>query len=430
MKSYDAENRLVSVTGPNVTASFVYDGDGRQVKSTVNGVVTTFVGAHYQIVNGTVTKYYFAGATRIAMRKYTIPSSMAVEYFLSDHLGSTSLTTDSAGAKISEIKYTPWGELRPTLVTVTPPADISPAYALTKYTYTGQYSYMDDPTTSGVTEGFGLMFYQSRFYDPALGRFSSPDSIIPSTQGVQGWDRYAYVNNNPIRYNDPTGHMCREDGYGCDGSSLQKTKIDGENGPRMVDGNSRKESKDYAKRWRKEQEKEIVDYMGGATPAGIPGFAGDGPNNSWPELFSEGVEYASMYSPNAPATLELYLSYLLQGDGNISELTLGILNGGDSSVTLALITLTEEPLPSLNSCSFTPTCGFAPQSPVNIDPGQAQSITICQNCLANNSTTFSHSFGNNKNDLIHVTAVLTMLIDWGRDTRITDMPFMYTIPRR
>ncbi len=196
------------------SASFTYDGDGKRVKSVLTTNLSTsttiFVGNHYEITDGVVTKYYFAGATRIAMRKYTIPSSMAVEYFLSDHLGSTSLTTDSAGAKISEIKYTPWGELRPTLVTVTPPADISPAYALTKYTYTGQYSYMDDPTTSGVTEGFGLMFYQSRFYDPALGRFSSPDSIIPSTQGVQGWDRYAYVNNNPIRYTDPTGHMCSD----------------------------------------------------------------------------------------------------------------------------------------------------------------------------------------------------------------------------
>jgi hypothetical protein len=26
------------------------------------------------------------------------------------------------------------------------------------------------------------------------------------SQGVQAWDRYAYVNNNPVRYNDPTGH--------------------------------------------------------------------------------------------------------------------------------------------------------------------------------------------------------------------------------
>jgi RHS repeat-associated protein len=63
---------------------------------------------------------------------------------------------------------------------------------------------MHDPTTSGVTEGFGLMFYGARFYDPQLGRFTQADTIIPG--GVQGLDRYAAMNNNPVRYNDPSGH--------------------------------------------------------------------------------------------------------------------------------------------------------------------------------------------------------------------------------
>jgi hypothetical protein len=48
------------------------------------------------------------------------------------------------------------------------------------------------------------MFYQSRFYDPALGRFTQADTIIPG--GAQGLDRYAAMDNNPVRYNDPSGH--------------------------------------------------------------------------------------------------------------------------------------------------------------------------------------------------------------------------------
>jgi hypothetical protein len=36
---------------------------------------------------------------------------------------------------------------------------------------------------------------------------TQPDSLIPEPgQGAQAWDRYAYVNNNPLRYNDPSGH--------------------------------------------------------------------------------------------------------------------------------------------------------------------------------------------------------------------------------
>ncbi len=57
----------------------------------------------------------------------------------------------------------------------------------------------------------GLYFYNSRFYDAALGRFVSPDSIIPQQQGTQAWDRYAGMNNNPIRYTDPTGHFSNDE---------------------------------------------------------------------------------------------------------------------------------------------------------------------------------------------------------------------------
>lgn len=85
---------------------------------------------------------------------------------------------------MAELRYKPWGEER--FTDGTTPTD---------YTYTGQYSNMSD---------IKLMFYNARWYDPALGRFAQADTVVPD--GVQGYDRYAYVNNNPIGYNDPTGH--------------------------------------------------------------------------------------------------------------------------------------------------------------------------------------------------------------------------------
>jgi len=48
------------------------------------------------------------------------------------------------------------------------------------------------------------MFYNARWYDSQLGRFAQADSIVPG--GVQGYDRYAYVNNNPVNGTDPSGH--------------------------------------------------------------------------------------------------------------------------------------------------------------------------------------------------------------------------------
>ena len=52
----------------------------------------------------------------------------------------------------------------------------------------------------------GLYDYRARFYDPALGRFLQPDSLVPEPGNPQALNRYAYVNNNPLKYTDPSGH--------------------------------------------------------------------------------------------------------------------------------------------------------------------------------------------------------------------------------
>lgn len=176
-----------TATLPPVTvfanAAFTYDGDSRRVKSVmltnIAETTTYFVGNYYELTDGVAIKYYYAGGQRIAMRK-----NGTLNYVIGDHLGSTSIVTDAAGVIVSQQEYKAWGETRS--------ASGSEA---TKYQYTGQYSYASD---------FGLMFYNARWYDPSLGRFAQADTIVPA--GVQGYDRYAYTNNNPLKYTDPSGH--------------------------------------------------------------------------------------------------------------------------------------------------------------------------------------------------------------------------------
>ncbi|MGC8787728.1 MAG: N-acetylmuramoyl-L-alanine amidase, partial [Anaerolineae bacterium] len=57
-----------------------------------------------------------------------------------------------------------------------------------------------------------LYFYNARWYDPALGRFAQPDTIVPGPGDPQSLNRYAYVHNNPLRFSDPTGHREVEEG--------------------------------------------------------------------------------------------------------------------------------------------------------------------------------------------------------------------------
>ena len=76
---------------------------------------------------------------------------------------------------------------------------------LTDLSYTGQRDL-----------GMGLMDYKARFYSPVLGRFTQPDTLIPGADNPQAWNRFSYVMNSPILYNDPSGHRPVEDkGGGC-----------------------------------------------------------------------------------------------------------------------------------------------------------------------------------------------------------------------
>ena len=117
-----------------------------------------------------------------------------VYYLHGDNLGSTSLTTDDAGEVVSEVRYHPYGLER--------------------------WTAGETPTDFGFTsqraeKSFGLMDYNARYYSPVLGRFVSPDTIVPEPGSSGGFNRYRYVRNNPIKYTDPSGHFECAGVYDC-----------------------------------------------------------------------------------------------------------------------------------------------------------------------------------------------------------------------
>ena len=120
--TYDPENRLTQVISGTVTTNYVYNGDGARVKKTVSGTATYYVGNWYEVTNGVVTKYYYFGAQRVAMKQNGV-----VKYLHGDHLGSTSVASTDTGAFHSRQTYYAFGVPRTTEGTL--PTD---------YTFTGQ----------------------------------------------------------------------------------------------------------------------------------------------------------------------------------------------------------------------------------------------------------------------------------------------------
>ena len=109
-----------------------------------------------------------------------------VTWLVADNLGSPTVTYRAVGNTPASVAlYYPYG---------------SPRTAQIEGTGTGFTGQVSD-----LESGTGLAFYNARYYDPALGRFTQPDTIIPNASNGQSFNRYTYVGNNPVRYTDPTG---------------------------------------------------------------------------------------------------------------------------------------------------------------------------------------------------------------------------------
>ncbi len=79
-----------------------------------------------------------------------------------------------------------------------------------------------------------IVEYKARFYSSYINQFTQPDSIVPDPANPQAFNRYSYVMNSPIGYNDPSGH---EPKYGCYTST--NGQCQNANGTSIIEGNGR-----------------------------------------------------------------------------------------------------------------------------------------------------------------------------------------------
>jgi RHS repeat-associated protein len=192
------------------TSQYVYDGNGRRVKKIVGGVTTRFeYGAKGKLIaernesNGAVTKeYFYKGGELLA----TTTTGTTYEYATADHLGSLRAWTDNSGNLVvgGRHDYLPFGE------------ELFAGYGVR----TTDQGYATNAQQDGQRKQFGaherdtetgLDYFGARYFASMQGRFTSADPMLRSGKPIepQSWNRYSYVDNNPLIYIDPDGLIKR-----------------------------------------------------------------------------------------------------------------------------------------------------------------------------------------------------------------------------
>ena len=181
--TYDAENHQLSFTLTSTTTNYGYDGDGKRVrKANPDGTTIVYV---YNAMGQMLAEYTTGTAS----------GTSGTSYITADHLGSTRVVTKADGTVRARYDFLPFGE--------------EIAASIGGRSGAG---YVTDSTRQKFTgherdSESGLDFAQARYCSSATGRFMSPDPLLQSAinNDPQTWNRYTYVQNNPLRYIDPDG---------------------------------------------------------------------------------------------------------------------------------------------------------------------------------------------------------------------------------
>jgi RHS repeat-associated protein len=177
---WDSRNRLTSIQGPGVEATFEYDALDRRVARTVNGDRSDYIydglQAIGELTNGRMIGLLTSLGIDEAIARY---SQAGGRYYLTDALNTVVAQSGADRSIQNSYLYSVWGE-----TASSGPDGSNPI----------QY-------TARENDGTGLYFYRARYYDPRTKRFLSEDPI-----GIAGGvNLFTYAGNDPVSLNDPLG---------------------------------------------------------------------------------------------------------------------------------------------------------------------------------------------------------------------------------
>jgi RHS repeat-associated protein len=203
---YDANGRQRSstpLTSGIWQEASVYDGLGQRIQNSSNGTIRNMV---YDAFGNMISEY---GGQ---------PSGAGgLQFVISDHQGSTRVVMNRLGDVQTRHDYQPFGE--------------EIGFNVGQRTGDQHYGFSDETTAryTGMEQdgASGLNHTWFRKYESQAGRWTSPDPYggSISVSNPQSFNRYSYVENDPINQVDPTGLERKICGHFDDGSPVYCDEI-------------------------------------------------------------------------------------------------------------------------------------------------------------------------------------------------------------
>ena len=201
--TYTGFDKVSKVKQGNDSICYTYGYDHQRVfmEEHVGGAIRTkrYVGNCEYVTetsgNATTQKWltYLTGPTGVYAVVVTQNNTNTIHYILKDNLGSWTTIISSNGTVEQRLSFDAWGNLRN-------PNSWSGSF-------TGTPMFDRGFTGHEHLYAFGLINMNGRMYDPITSSFLSVDQYVGSPENAQGFNRYAYCSNNPLRYVDPSGWL-------------------------------------------------------------------------------------------------------------------------------------------------------------------------------------------------------------------------------
>ena len=193
--TWQGGRQLASMQKDGTTISFSYNDAGLRTEKTVNGSTRRYIWNSAQLMAdvGAADAFYFHYSSGGELIGYTYKTADAETecILVKNQQGDVERVISADGTVLAAYTYDAWGNV------LTSEGSLA---ASNPIRYRGYYF---DTETS-------LYYLQSRYYDPAVGRFINADDYVSTGQGICGCNMFAYCENNPVSRFDPEGTDWRD----------------------------------------------------------------------------------------------------------------------------------------------------------------------------------------------------------------------------